>query len=56
MELEFIPAKTGKETMKMYTNFKLNLLVGSSPPKRKDKQLLINKNFYFLLVPRSAVY
>ena len=40
--------------MKIYTNCKLNLSVGSWPPKRKDMQLLFNKKFYVLLLHRSA--
>ena len=55
MELELIPAKTGYGTKKMYTNCKLKSSVGSWPPKRKDMQLLIDKEFYVLPLRRSAV-
>ena len=37
-----IPAQTGNQTMKMYTNCKTSLSVGDWPPGRKDIKLLIN--------------
>ena len=40
--IKIIPAQTGNETMKMYTNCKIDLPVDSWPSKRKDMQLLIN--------------
>ena len=48
MELELSPDKIGTVTMKIHTNSKLNLPVDRRLPKRKDMQLLIDKEFYVL--------
>ena len=54
LELKLIPAQTGNGTIKMYTKCKIDLSVYDWPPKRKDMQLLNNKELYVLPLWRSA--
>ena len=55
LELILIPAQTGNEIVKMYTNCTTSLSVDSWPPERKDIQLQIIQELHVLPLWRSAI-